>query len=164
MVARKLRRRKTAHGGVGKAYKTPKASQLWRRRTVAGLSAESELAANVSLPELLVKAEIELRSTPSRSRSASLAVGSVGSPQTGRFGDFLYPDADASGIREWAKADWKLLDSCFTDERYEVGEEQGIGGDLASVDDIPLENVVDRFVGLMGGLEKVLGHGPSWSM
>ena len=163
MVARRLRRRKTAHGAIGKAYKTPKASQLWRRRTVAGLSAESELAANISLPELLERAETELRSTPSRSRSASIAAGSVGSPQKERFG-FLYPDADASGPREWSKADWKLLDSCFTDERYEVGEEQGIGGDLASVDDVLLENVVDRFVDLMGGLDKVLGHGPSWSM
>ena len=164
MVARKLRRRKTAHGAIGKAYSSPKSSRMWRRRTIAGLSAEDDLTANVTLPELLEKAEVELRSTPSRSRSASLAVGSIGSPQKENFGNFLYPGAETPGVRDWAKADWKLLDSCFTDERYEVGEEQGIGGELATVDDILLENVVDRFVELMGGLEKALSHGPSWTM
>lgn len=166
MVARRLQRRKTAHGAIGKAYKSPKSTRLWRRRTIAGLSAEQDLTANVSLPELLEKAEVELRSSPSRSRSrsVSLAVGSIGSPQKESFSHFLYPGAEDPGVREWTKSDWKLLDSCFTDERYEVGEEQGIGGDPAPVDDILFENVVDRFVLLMGGLEMVLGHGPSWTM
>ena len=81
--------------------------QLWRRRTVAGLSAEDALSANVSLPELLERAEEELRSTPARSRSGSVAFSSVGSPQKSRDRDFLYEDADTPGSREWTKEDWK---------------------------------------------------------
>ena len=76
----------------------------------------------------------------------------------------MYEDADVSGIREWTKADWKLLDSCFTDERFDLGEEQGREpGDLAPVEDVRMEDVVDRFVDLMGGAAKVEGHGPSWT-
>lgn len=165
MVARKLRRRRTTVSGVSKAYSAPKNTQLWRRRTVAGLGAEDALTDNVALPELLVKAEEELRNSPARSRSGSLALSSVGSPQKSRWNDFMYKDADPYGVREWTKADWKLLDSCFTDERYDLGEQQGLGaGCLADVEDVPLESVIERFIELKGGVEKVESHGPSWTM
>ena len=161
MVARKLKRRKTMGGKVGKSYKRPEETRMWRRRTIAGLSAEQDLERNVSF---LQQAEEELRQTPSRSRSNSIALGSEGSPQKEFRPSFLYEDAHAPGVREWSRTDWKLLDSCFTDERHEVGEEQGLDGELATVDDILLENVVDRFVELMGGLSLVESHGSSRTM
>ena len=138
--------------------------RLWRRRTVAGLSAEDALSANISLPELLEKAEEDLRSSPSRSRCGSVALSSIGSPPRSRWHDFMYENADLPGIREWSKADWKLLDSCFTDERYDLAEQMDLEpGSLADVDDVPLESVVERFVMIMGGVENVESHGPSWT-
>ena len=164
MVARKLRRRRTTAGGVSKPYSTPKNTQLWRRRTVAGLTAEDALSANISLPDLLEKAEEELRESPCRSRSGSVALSSIGSPQKARWDDTMHENTDVPGIREWTKADWKLLDSCFTDERYDLGEQMGLEvGCLADVDDVPLECVVERFIELMGGAELVQSHGPSWT-
>ncbi|KAL5490230.1 hypothetical protein ACEPAI_5063 [Sanghuangporus weigelae] len=166
MVARRLRRRKTTSDGIGKAYSTPKNMQTWRRRTVAGLTAEDALSANISLPELLEKAEDELRRSPTRSRSGSVALSSVGSPQKSGWGNgFMYENADEPGIREWTKPDWKLLDSCFTDERYDLAEQLSLElGCLADVDDVPLESVVERFIELMGGAEIVASHGPSWTI
>ncbi|OCB84190.1 hypothetical protein A7U60_g8866 [Sanghuangporus baumii] len=166
MVARRLRRRKTTSGGISKAYSTPKNMQTWRRRTVAGLTAEDVLSANISLPELLEKAEDELRRSPTRSRSGSVALSSVGSPQKSGWGNgFMHENVDEPGIREWTKTDWKLLDSCFTDERYDLAEQLSLElGSLADVDDVPLESVVERFIELMGGAEIVASHGPSWTM
>ena len=54
--------------------------------------------------------------------------------------------------RQWTKDDWKLLDSCFTDERLALGNErQGDKDGLADVRDIDLDNVVQRYIDLMGG-------------
>ncbi|KAI5124349.1 hypothetical protein M0805_008956 [Coniferiporia weirii] len=161
MVARKLKRRRTATDGVSKPYSTPQKMQVWRRRTIAGLTAEAHITDNVALPELLEKAEQELRSSPARSRSGSVAPSSFGSPSRTAHRELQRP---ASGPREWTKADWKSLDSCFTDERYDLAEEQGLeAGCLASVDNVVFENVVNRFVELSGGAEVVESHGPSWT-
>jgi hypothetical protein len=67
------------------------------------------------------------------------------------------------GERHWVKDDWKLLDTCFTDERFVVGGNLRIGGDgLADVDVIDLGHVVDRYVGILGGEELVKRFGPGW--
>ena len=164
MVARRLRRRKTTSDGISKAYSSPKNMKIWRRRTVAGLTAEDALSANISLPELLEKAEEELRRSPARSRSGSVALSSAGSPQKPSWNEFMYENANEPGIREWTKAEWKLLDSCFTDERYDLAEQLGLEiGCLADVDDVPLESVVERFIVLVGGAEIVASRGPSWT-
>ncbi len=47
----------------------------------------------------------------------------------------------AQGGGVWSKEEWRTLDMCFTEERYEVG-----GGDvMAHVDDVEIANVVARF-------------------
>ena len=67
------------------------------------------------------------------------------------------------GERQWAKDDWKLLDACFTDERFVVGRRLHVGGDgLADVEDVDLGHVVDRYVGILGGEKLVKCLGPDW--
>ena len=67
------------------------------------------------------------------------------------------------GERHWVKDDWKLLDACFTDERFVVGGNLRIGGDgLADVDVIDLGHVVDRYIGILGGGDLVKRFGPGW--
>lgn len=148
-------------GGVRKAYGTPKKADLWRRRTIAGLAAEDCLSANVTLPELLEKAEEELRSTPARSRAGSVSV--AGTPKEAAR-ERIVLQQDTWGPREWMKADWKLLDGCFTDERYELAKDRGLpSGVLASVEDVESQNVVDRFIEMIGGAALTESHGSSWS-
>ncbi|KAH8102371.1 hypothetical protein DFH11DRAFT_1777890 [Phellopilus nigrolimitatus] len=157
MVARRLRRRQTAAAKVSKPYSTPQ--KLWRRRTIAGLAGEEHLTANVAL---LDRATEELRSSPARSRSGSVASSVAGTPTKNR--QYQYELPIVSGPRDWTKADWKLLDSCFTDERYELAQERGLAGEsLAPVDDVSLSDVAERFTDLMGGIEIVDSHGPSWT-
>jgi hypothetical protein len=70
----------------------------------------------------------------------------------------------ATGSREWSKADWKVLDICYTDERLDLGLKSGLGsGGLASAEDVDMEKVVDRFFERMGGTSVVGSLGPSWS-
>jgi hypothetical protein len=68
-----------------------------------------------------------------------------------------------SATREWTKDDWKQLDACFTDERLDVAEKMGLGSDsIASVDDVRIEDVVKRFVEMMGGSLLINGWGAGW--
>ena len=60
--------------------------------------------------------------------------------------------------REWSKSDWKLLDSCFTDERMEMAALMSLPVELANVDDIRVENVVSRFIQMVGGIEESWGR------
>ncbi|KAK7046835.1 hypothetical protein R3P38DRAFT_2506806 [Favolaschia claudopus] len=94
--------------------------------------------------------------------------------------------------REWTKADWKVLDACFTDERIAVAQRLGMVLNLspapppktfpfpstpvrntpanvdgpavmmASADAVDLAKVVERFVGLMGGEQVVKTWGETW--
>ena len=71
---------------------------------------------------------------------------------------------DPTGPREWGKDDWKILDACFTDERLDAGEKMGMTeGSLADVTDIRLDDVVNRFVEVIGGDAVLVGLGPSWT-
>ncbi|KAK7451080.1 hypothetical protein VKT23_012756 [Stygiomarasmius scandens] len=72
-------------------------------------------------------------------------------------------DEDGSGTKQWTKEEWKILDGCLTDERLELGEELDSalvqeyhdGMPLAGVDMVEVDKVVDRFIEVMGGEEKV---------
>ncbi|KAF8341879.1 hypothetical protein F5887DRAFT_975416 [Amanita rubescens] len=67
------------------------------------------------------------------------------------------------GERQWAKDDWKLLDACFTDERFVVGRRLHVGGDgLADVEDVDLGHIVDRYIGILGGEKSVKRFGLDW--
>lgn len=163
MIARNLRRKNAAEGGVMKYQDALQKSHKWRRRTIAGINAQDQLDIQVTLPELLRKAEQDLRSTPIRSRFESNSL--IGTPTSIlQETPFAWQDAYQSGPREWTKADWKLLDSCFTDERHDFAQAQGLPeGDLANADDIELSNVVARFVDLVGGEDVLESLGDSWS-
>ncbi|VDC07500.1 unnamed protein product [Peniophora sp. CBMAI 1063] len=52
-------------------------------------------------------------------------------------------EIDTAGPRPWARADWKLLDACITDERMALSATPGA---LADVDAVDLDAVVGRFV------------------
>ena len=55
---------------------------------------------------------------------------------------------------------WKLLDSCFTDERLARTRSPQV---LAPVEGTDLEHVVDRFIAAVGGMDTVNTLGPSWT-
>ncbi|CAA7263243.1 unnamed protein product [Cyclocybe aegerita] len=62
------------------------------------------------------------------------------------------------GPRPWTKDAWKLLDACFTDQRLELGTD----GSLANVESVDVDHVVQRFVEICGGWEKVGTFGDEW--
>lgn len=71
------------------------------------------------------------------------------------------PAPVSNGPRDWAKRDWRKLDSCFTDERLALGQKLGSEG-LGPAEDVDLVNVVNRFIEGMGGVGAVSQLGPSW--
>lgn len=69
-----------------------------------------------------------------------------------------------TGPRDWTKADWKRLDSCYTDERLALGEHFDLPpGSLAPVEKVEIEHVVERFVELMGGQNAIDKLGRQWT-
>lgn len=71
---------------------------------------------------------------------------------------------DPTGPREWGKDDWKILDACFTDERLDAAEKMGMAeGSMADVTDIRLDDVVNRFLEVIGGGAVLARLGPSWT-
>jgi len=73
---------------------------------------------------------------------------------------FKQPEAllviDTDGLREWSWSDWKLLNTCFTDVRLEIGARWGGEGVMGDVDAVNLEDVVQRFKDIFGGAEVVV--------
>lgn len=166
-VFKNSRRKSLSQFGVQKSA-SPK-----RRHTLGGVIGDKVIIPGspvTTLPALLKEAETSLRieeqafhSTPLPSTSTA-AIMRFDTPartpaplRTPKSVIVARPVTD--GPREWSKADWKLMDSCFTDERVLRGGSSG----LAPVDEIDLEYVVDRFLFVLGG-EKILGQlGPSWT-
>jgi hypothetical protein len=118
----------------------------------------------LSLPELLLEqAEITLsHSSPSKSfqcRTASPGNQLLLQSPTSAF------SAQGAGRcqREWTRADWKSLDACFTEERLEIAARKALGnGQLANVEDVNLDDVVVRFVRMMGGHQAMCNFGRAW--
>jgi len=72
--------------------------------------------------------------------------------------------SDEVGDRSWTKEEWKYLDACFTDQRLDLSANlEGPEGTMAPVDMVSVEDVVDRFVSLIGGAEIVESFGDAWS-
>jgi hypothetical protein len=118
----------------------------------------------MTLPELLMHAEEGLenteRKTPVKSSSAYRDPFKTPAPRGASTPEVREP---MMTTREWTKDDWKQLDACFTDERLDVAEKLGLGSDkIAGVDDVRVEDVVDRFVEMMGGNLVVDGWGSDW--
>lgn len=122
----------------------------------------SSLLADVSVPDLMREAELELRNTPSRSRASTPQV-QVRTPAQSESP--VAPTLILPGPRDWLKADWKQLDRCFTDERYRIAVAKGFPlGSLASVDEVDDSNVVERFADEMGGFAVLEQFGPAWTL
>jgi hypothetical protein len=118
------------------------------------------------MPDLIREAESELEKSFGGSSRFTTPVGmnhSMASTSHSRYIDpiLLF---DRTGPREWEKNDWKILDACFTDERLDAAEKMGMAeGSLADVTDIRLDDVVNRFVDVVGGEAVLATLGPSWT-
>ena len=118
-------------------------------------------SSSMTLPELLHKAESEIDS-PTSPKSAMSAFRTP-SPALSFFHPPQAPSViDTDGPREWSRSDWKLLDACFTDVRFEVGARWEHKGVLGDVDAVELEDVVRRFEDIFGGEELVTHLGPAF--
>ena len=119
-----------------------------------------------AMPELIREAESELeKSFGGSDRFATPIRGNLSMVSTShpRYVDpsLLF---DPIGPREWGKNDWKILDACFTDERLDTAEKMGMAeGSLADVTDIRLDDVVNRFVDVVGGETVIAALGSSWA-
>lgn len=131
--------------------------------------AEKEVAAEHRLSVGSVKAGLERREkvfqTPIRGKGKAVA-GSHAKTISGLRTE-VRMRLEYEGEQGWTKDEWKLLDACFTDERLEAGVRLGLGGlsgdGLAPVDFVNVGDVVDRFVEMLGGKEKVETFGEAWS-
>lgn len=119
----------------------------------------------MTLPELLLQAEVGLEkaetvhTTPVKGLSVHRDPFKTPAPR----GISLPFDRLHDGTRGWTKEDWKQLDACFTDERLDVAEKLGLGPDaMADVDDVRIEDVVDRFIQMMGDARVVDSWGSDW--
>lgn len=165
-LSKSARRKTISSAGIIKG----KDKESERRRRSIGVVGDRVYipgSATTTLPELLLEAEVEVvTGTPVKT------VGIRDSFKTplppARFGAVPVPVAFGHGgdERPWGKEDWKQLDACFTDERLEIGcrldMDDGEEG-LAPVDCVIAENVMQRFVLLMGGDELVESFGDGWS-
>jgi hypothetical protein len=112
------------------------------------------------MPGLIREAESELEKSFGGSDRLTTPMGSNNS-----YSRYIDPSRlfDPTGPREWGKNDWKILDACFTDERLDTAEKMGmVEGSLADVTDIRLDDVVNRFVEIVGGEAVLAALGSSW--
>lgn len=118
-----------------------------------------------TLPELLKEAEVDLERFGSEHSRFSTPVRTHRFPHvTPRSVRDSSAEPAITEPRAWAKSDWKLLDSCFTDERLDVAERQGLPeGELADTSDVDMANVVERFIEVIGGDMALATLGDSWT-
>lgn len=118
-----------------------------------------------TLPELLKEAEVDLGRSGSVNSRFSTPVRTRQFPHV--TPQFVRDSSIESAViepRAWSKSDWKLLDSCFTDERLDVAERQGLPeGELADTSDVDMSDVVERFVEAIGGDSALAILGDSWT-
>jgi len=126
----------------------------------------------MTLPELLLQAEEGLEREEGVAHGTPVKHSKLGSgvhrdpfKTPAAKGASMLPKTleEREEICEWTKDSWKQLDMCFTDERLDVAEKLGLeSGKIADVDDVKIENVVERFVEMMGGSRVVDGWGSDW--
>ncbi|GLB39272.1 hypothetical protein LshimejAT787_0604340 [Lyophyllum shimeji] len=147
--------RGVASGGITKARgKARRRTTLGASVSVIGDRVYIPGSPVVTLPELLREAEAQVvaESSPRMTMRTPVA-----------FETPVRRGSDATtvvlGERAWTKEEWKLLDACFTDERLELG-----GQGMAPVDLVRPENVVARFVQILGGEDVLETFGDAWNM
>jgi hypothetical protein len=193
--------------GKGKATESKAEREKEREHTPARVVGERMYfpgsPAPVTTAQLLEEAEREVVNagvvSPSRSAKGGESISFSASARRTSARGVPLPDSDdegdapaqEEGAREWAKADWKTLDACFTDERIAVAARLGMvlnlspapaprtpvrlastsassdGGPavmMASADAVDLGAVVRRFVTHMGGERVVRKWGDAWDV
>ena len=119
----------------------------------------------VAMPELIREAETELEKSFTGSERFITPMRTNLSRASTSYSRYIDPGRlfDPMGPREWGKNDWKILDACFTDERMDAAERMGMAeGSLADVTDVRLDDVVNRFMEVIGGDAALASLGPSW--
>ena len=117
------------------------------------------------MPDLIREAESELEKSFSGSDRFATPIRANLSVASTSFSRYIDPSRlfDPTGPREWGKNDWKILDACFTDERMDTAEKMGMAeGSLADVTSILLDDVVNRFLEVIGGDDILATLGASW--
>lgn len=110
------------------------------------LSPVSAVGSAISAEDALQEAETEIRASPARFTTPLRTVtphSRFVTPSPLAFGN-LQPLPQESTEKDWTKAHWKMLDSCFTDERIALGEAKGLTG-MAGVDDVDFDSIIERF-------------------
>lgn len=178
-VLKSARRADVSGFGIVKSL-SPKRVDKGRRSMLGGILNGRVVmpdSPSMTLPELLREAEVSLTATrvddltlEHQGYSTPRTLNRVGqrnlfttpvygaSRTTSTLADRL-PYVDRDGPRDWTKNDWRLLDACFTDERIVSGH----SNNMADAVDIDPENVVVRFITLMGGEDVIAGLGSSWT-
>lgn len=156
---------------------SPSASAKRRRRSTLGrMIGDNQVfipgSPVMTLPELLLQAEEGLEKeegvahgTPVKGSGLELGMHRDPFKTPAPRGASMLSETreEREETRGWTKDDWKQLDACFTDERLDVAEKLGLGSDaIADVDDVKVENVVERFVEMMGGSRVLNGWGTDW--
>lgn len=166
-ASRDARRKSALQSGVSKS-----SSEKQRRRSMGGMIGDRVFIPGspiMTLPELLTHAEEDL----DRAEENLLVTVTPVKVMRQDRDPFKTPAPHgrsaftAQNYRDdkhaWTKEDWKQLDACFTDERLDVAEKLGSAeGVMADVEDIRIEDVVERFVVMMGGDATVNARGSLW--
>ena len=152
-----------------------KSSPAQRRHSVGGVIGDKVIIPGspaTTLPELLKEAEVSVRLEEdvfhSSFRSSDVLIPpktpvpiissiSTTRPSLSKVQQTL---RKLVGPRGWTKDDWKLLDSCYTDERLARTRSPEA---LVPAESVDLENVVNRFINEMGGPDTIKTLGPLWS-
>ncbi|EAU86780.2 hypothetical protein CC1G_09905 [Coprinopsis cinerea okayama7 len=190
-LAQESRRRSLLGAGIDKnsPLRRNSPSGVHRRRSMGVIGERVIIPGSpaITLPELLEQVEKEVVAaspnrmwTPLRKSPGSTSLGAgmgmgrdpfVTPVRQTLFPSFTVPSAPAEkphdGPRAWTKEEWKLLDGCFTDERYslvEAAPEKYPNEEMAPVEDVETSKVVDRFVSMMGGEDVIKEYGDAWDM
>lgn len=178
-LLKSARRADVAGSGIVKAL-SPQQAKKVRWSTMGGVINGRVVmpdSPSMTLPELLHEAEVSL--TTARAEDSPSSKAGYSTPRalkiSWRRDPFLTPAPsglrarptwaetslyiDTAGPRDWMKNDWKLLDACFTDERLASGR----NGAMADAGTVDLEEVIKRFVTLMGGEDAIRRMGASWT-
>ncbi|KAK7683086.1 hypothetical protein QCA50_013759 [Cerrena zonata] len=166
-ILRSARKKVTSESGVTKT--TPRRKHPLGR--VVGNKVFIPGSPAMTLPELLDQEEVSLQiddhslhHSPLRSVSFASDFNTPVKQVIPSYDQFAPSPAPSVGPREWNKKDWKTLDACYTDERLALGERLELGVDeLAPADNVELENVVERFIDIMGGDDALQQLGSSWT-
>ena len=159
-LVKRTHRRNLLASGISKASS---------RKRSAGGSRDGSFVRPISpaaMPDLIKEAESELEKSFNWGERFTTPVRTNLSVTSTSHSRWIDPGRlfDPIGPREWGKNDWKILDACFTDERLDAGEKMGMSeGSLADVTDIRLDDVVNRFVEVIGGDAVLATVGPSWT-